>query len=121
MSSLVCVAIGGSLGAVARYVVSGILLHRYSGHQFPLATFCVNILGCFMIGLAMALATKYHLLGQEARLLFVTGFLGSFTTFSAFGFETVYLLKRGEVLLAGGNVVLSVLLGILAVFLGSRI
>jgi CrcB protein len=115
------VGLGGFLGAIARYKVSSALLHWYGAEGFPLGTFVVNILGCLLIGVSVGLSARVTFFDQQARLLFVTGFLGSFTTFSAFGLETFYLIKRSEMMLAGSNVVLSITCGLFALWCGSRL
>jgi CrcB protein len=78
----------------------------------------VNVAGCLLAGVLAGLAEKHELLSADARLLLFTGLLGGFTTFSAFGLETMYLLRKGELLVAGSNVALSVAAGLLALWLG---
>jgi len=94
MTRLVLVALGAALGGVARYAVAGAVQARI-GPLFPLGTLAVNVLGCAAIG---ALTGSGYAIGlsDEARLLLVVGLLGSFTTFSAFGYETVALLAGGR-------------------------
>ena len=75
-------------------------------------------LGCLIIGLLAGLAVKSDYFTTDMRLLLFTGLMGGFTTFSSFGLETFYLLKRGEYLIASSNIVLSILVGMLALFLG---
>ena len=118
MKGILLVAIGGAIGSVARYKLSGWVLHHTLDWRFPAGTFSVNVLGCLLAGLLAGLAEKQDLLSPEARVLLLTGVLGGFTTFSAFGLETMHLLRRGEVLVAGANVVLSVIAGLLALWLG---
>lgn len=118
MKEVALVALGGALGSVARYKLSGYVLHHTLDWRFPAGTFAVNVAGCLAAGILAALAEKHHLIAPEARLLLFTGILGGFTTFSAFGLETVHLLRRGEVLVAGANVGLSVAAGLAALWLG---
>ena len=118
MKGILLVAVGGAIGSVARYKLSGWVLHHTLDWRFPAGTFSVNVLGCLLAGLLAGLAEKQDLLSPEARVLLLTGVLGGFTTFSAFGLETMHLLRRGEVLVAGANVVLSVIAGLLALWLG---
>jgi len=118
MKSILLVAFGGALGSVARYKLSGWVLHHTVEWRFPLGTFVVNVVGCLIIGVLAGLAVKDDLFSNESRLLLFTGIIGGFTTFSAFGLETFYLLRRGEVLVAGSNIALSVLVGLLALWLG---
>lgn len=113
-TAMLLVAAGGALGSVARYKLSGLVLHHTPDWRFPLGTFVVNVLGCFAAGLLAALAERHHLFTPETRLLVFTGVLGGFTTFSAFGLETVHLLKRGEHGMAAVYVGSSVLVGLAA-------
>ena len=78
----------------------------------------MNVLGCLVAGVLLGLAEKYDYFSADARLLLFTGVLGGFTTFSAFGLETMFLMRRGEWLVAGSNVVLSVTAGLVALWLG---
>jgi fluoride exporter len=120
MKNLLLVALGGCLGSVARYVAGGWILHLTAQQRFPYATFAVNVVGCLIAGLLAGLADGLDLLGREARLFLFTGVLGGFTTFSAFGLETAYLLRRGELAVAAAYVIGSVGLGVVAVWLGMR-
>lgn len=118
MKGVLLVALGGAMGSVARYKLSGLVLHHTIDWRFPAGTFAVNVLGCLVAGILAGLAEKHDLLSAEARLLLFTGVLGGFTTFSAFGLETMFLLKRGEVGIAVANVVVSVIAGLAALWLG---
>ena len=111
-------AAGGALGSVARYKLSGLVLHHTIGWRFPAGTFAVNVIGCFVAGLLAGLAEKHDFFSPETRLLVFTGILGGFTTFSAFGLETMHLLKRGELGIAAANVLLSVAVGLAALWIG---
>jgi CrcB protein len=110
------VGIGGALGSMARYGV-GLALPSIG---FPYATLAVNVIGCFAIGLALPTMERAVALPQDLRLLIVVGFLGGFTTFSAFGNETLALIRAGAGL-ALLNVAANVLLGLAAVVLGRAI
>jgi CrcB protein len=112
------VAVGGGIGSLLRYAVAGGVLHQTTDWRFPMGTFVVNMIGCLVIGVLGGLAVKHDLFSNELRLFLFTGLLGGFTTFSAFGLETFYLLRRDELLIAGGYVVASVLLGLLLVWVG---
>lgn len=118
MKALLLVAAGGAAGSLARYALSGLALHHTSEWRFPLGTFLVNVLGCLAAGVLGGLAVKHDFFSPDTRILLFAGVLGGFTTFSAFGLETFYLLRRGEFLVAGGNVMLSVFVGLLALWLG---
>jgi fluoride exporter len=118
MMSLLLVALGGALGAVARWKLGGLVLQHTIDGRFPASTFLVNLLGCLVAGLLAGLATKLDMLSHEARLFLFTGLLGGFTTFSAFGIETVALLRRGEMGIASAYVIASVAAGVGGVWLG---
>lgn len=115
------VALGGGLGAVARFALSGWLLPHTLQQKFPWPTFAVNVLGCLIAGTLFAFAAKHDAFSPNLRLFLFTGVLGGFTTFSAFGLETAHLLKRGEVGIAVAYVVFSVLCGIGAIALAYRL
>jgi CrcB protein len=118
VKAILLVALGGAVGSVARYKLSGLVLHHTLDWRFPAGTFAVNVAGCLAAGILAGLAEKHHLLSADTRLLLFTGVLGGFTTFSAFGLETMHLLKRGDIAIAGANVVLSVVAGLVALWLG---
>lgn len=118
MKAILLVAIGGAVGSVARYKMSGYVLQHAIDWRFPAGTLAVNVIGCMGAGLLAGLAGRHDLLSPDARALLFTGLLGGFTTFSAFGLETMLLLKRGELLVAGANILLSVALGLAALWLG---
>jgi CrcB protein len=113
------VAVGGGLGAVCRYLIGAALAARL-GPTFPWGTFTVNVTGSFVAGLLVGLGDGRGL-ATGARLLAVTGFLGGYTTFSAFGVETLRLLEQQGAGLAAGNVIASVTLGLLAAGTGLAI
>jgi CrcB protein len=117
MDRFLAVALGGALGSCLRYAAN-VLAHRQWPSSFPYATALVNITGCFAIGLLAVLADERALFGPTARVFLLVGVLGGFTTFSAFGHETLALVGRGELGWAALNVVGQVLLGLLAVWLG---
>ena len=111
-----CLSIGGALGVNARYWL-GVALNRWVGHQFPWATFTINVTGSFAIGfLTMALAR--WLPHPNVRLFVLVGFLGGYTTFSTFAFESLTLWERGESGLMCGYLGGSVAAGLAAVALG---
>lgn len=116
MVKTLMVAVGGMVGSVLRYGVT-VLAQRLCGDAFPLGTLTVNTVGCFVVGVLLPLLDR-QLLSSESRALLMVGLIGGFTTFSAFGFETVELARRGAVDLAFTNVALNVGLGLLAVWLG---
>jgi CrcB protein len=113
---MLLVAAGGAIGSMARYQIGAWVLARTESWAFPLGTFIVNVLGCLIAGVLIGVAEYKNFLTLEVRLLVFTGFLGGFTTFSAFGVETVALIERGAYGVAAGYVVSSVVIGIGALF-----
>ncbi len=120
MANILIIGIGGFLGAVIRYSVAFWIGERW-GRSFPLGTFIINVTGSFLIGLLMTLLTERFMVNPQWRLLLVVGFLGAYTTFSTFEYETGALLKDGEWLIAGLNLTLSVSFGFIALKLGEVI
>ena len=110
--NIILVAIGGAIGSVCRYLVSGLNVT-----SFPWGTFTVNVLGSLIIGLAVGLVNR-GIASPEMKLLLVTGFCGGFTTFSTFANESFSMMKAGDVLLTALYVGASVIIGILAVWGG---
>ena len=119
LSNFLSVGCGGFLGAIARYSLSGWLTRLNSYGDFPIGTLADNVLGCFLIGILGGLVERLQVFHPTVALFLITGILGGFTTFSAFGFETVFLLRRGAYLLASLNVIGSLTLGLLGVGLGT--
>ncbi len=117
MTGVLAVALGGALGSVARYG-AGVALGRALGASFPWGTLAVNVLGCLLIGAVLHAADERGGISPATRLFVATGFLGGFTTFSAFGLETVLLARGRDLLAASANVVANVGLGLAAVWLG---
>jgi CrcB protein len=118
--NIIIIGIGGFLGAIARYGAALWIGQRW-GRTFPLGTFIINISGSFLIGLLMSLFTERFMVNPQWRLLFVVGFLGAYTTFSTFEYETGALLRDGEWLIAMLNVILSVIVGFMALKAGEVI
>jgi fluoride exporter len=118
VKSLLIVALGGAIGSILRYLLSAWTHHHAVNWRFPIGTFTVNIIGCLMIGILAGLIVKHHFFSMEVRLFLFTGIAGGFTTFSAFGMETFYLLRRDEVLIAGSYVISSVVVGLVVVWIG---
>lgn len=115
----VWVATGGALGSVGRYWLSGLVAARL-GETFPWGTLVVNVSGSFVIGLLAALTAPEgrFLVSPSVRLFFMVGVCGGYTTFSSFSLQTLNLLREGEWLYAAGNVLLSVILCMVGVWLG---
>lgn len=118
MLKLFALGVAGGIGTLARYWLAN-LAHRFMRGTFPIGSLVVNLLGCLLIGLVMYLVREHQTLHPEARTVVCVGLLGGFTTFSAFGFETFELVRRGSFALAGANVAGNVVLGIGAVWLGT--
>ena len=118
MKAVLLVALGGAIGSVARYKLSGYVMQHALDWRFPLGTFTVNVVGCLVAGVLAGLAEKHGMFSEDTRVLLFAGLLGGFTTFSAFGLETMHLLKRGDYAVALANVVVSVVAGMLALWLG---
>jgi CrcB protein len=116
MQAMLLVALGGALGSVTRYKVGALVLQQSGATQFPAGTFTVNVAGCLIAGLLAGLGEHFDFLTADVRLFLFTGFLGGFTTFSAFGVETIGLFERGEWAVAALYVLLSVLCGLAALW-----
>jgi CrcB protein len=121
MKDMLFVGLGGFIGAVARYKLGGWVLHHTADWRFPLSTFLVNTIGCLVIGLLAGLATRHHVFSHDLRLFLFPGILGGFTTFSAFGYETFFLIRKGDSHVAFSYVLLSVVCGLLLVWLGFKL
>ena len=117
ISNYFIIGLGGFLGAVARYIVA-LWIGQKWGRIFPLGTFVVNISGCFLVSLLMSLLTEKYMASPQLRLFLVIGFLGAYTTFSTFEYETGNLVKDGEWSIALANIILSVTAGFVALKLG---
>lgn len=120
MTQWLLVFLGGGLGSLTRYLAGVALFTRFP-MQFPLATFTINVSGSFLIGLAMVLLNARYAAHPNWRLLLVVGFLGGYTTFSSFEWETLTLTRTGHPLLGIAYVAASVVAGYLAVWLGATL
>lgn len=117
MLEVILVAVGGAIGSTARYLVSTWAATRY-GAEFPYGTLIVNIVGCFIIGVFMTLATERLSISPYWRLFITVGFVGGMTTFSSFSYETIHLLQEADMLRAFYNIGLNILVGFSATWLG---
>jgi len=115
--TLLIIGTGGFIGSVLRYL-GQLAAGKLFPPSFPMGTFLINVLGCFVIGMVYALSEKGNLLSAELRLFLAVGFCGGFTTFSTFASDNLMLLKDHSIGLLLANVAGSVMLGILAVYLG---
>jgi fluoride exporter len=111
------VALGGGIGSAARYLVGGWFAARF-GAAFPYGTFVVNVTGSFIVGLFLAYAQERVSLSPYWRLFFAVGFVGGYTTFSTYEYESVRLLQDGEMLLAAVYLIGSVVTGGVAAIAG---
>jgi CrcB protein len=109
-------AVAGAVGTLARFGLQALVQRGRPG--FPYGTLAVNLLGCLLFGLVWALGEGRQVLAPSARQVVLVGFMGSFTTFSSFAFETTLLLEAGEIALAAANVVVSNAAGFLALVAG---
>jgi len=108
MTRLLLIGAGGFLGSVARYLASGVVQTTMRSETFPYGTLAVNVVGCFVIGAVSHLSESRGAFTADTRAFLVVGVLGGFTTFSAFGNETVNLLRDSEPWLAWANVAANV-------------
>ena len=118
MMNIFFVGVGGAFGSIARYLMVAFIGRFFPGVAFPCGTLTVNVVGCFAIAFIGALAADKINLTADARLFLFTGILGGFTTFSAFGYETFYLLKASHFFLVFLNILANLFLGLGAVVLG---
>lgn len=109
---------GGGLGSVMRYAVQLVMHERIVAYNFPWATFTVNIIGSFFIGLFYSLSARFNL-SEEVRLFLTAGLCGGFTTFSTFSNDNLALIREGQWLAALIYIVLSIVLGVVACLAGA--
>jgi|SRR5215469_1953166 len=117
MNKYLIVGIGGALGSIARFWVGGYVYERL-GARFPYGTFVINSTGCFVVGFVMTILTERSYLSPNWRLLIPIGFIGAYTTFSTFEYETLMAVRDGAMLTAFLNVVLSLVVGFAGVWIG---
>jgi len=115
--NLFLMALAGGAGALCRYGLGG-LVQRLAGERFPAGTMAVNLLGCLLFGFVWGWLETRAGFSPQTRMVVLTGFMGAFTTFSTFAFETANLLQSGQWLAAALNVGLQTMLGVLLVFAG---
>lgn len=119
MQQILLVGLAGALGAVARYLLSSVVTGLF-GASFPWGTFLVNVLGCLLFGLVIGLAERFELIGDVVRLTLLTGFMGAFTTFSTFIFDTHLFLGEGKWLMGMLNVAGQIVIGMLCLWGGQK-
>ncbi len=121
MIKILIIGSGGFLGAILRYFMSGYAQRLSGSYSFPVGTLAVNLIGCFIIGVMSKMTEDLGLFSIETRMFLTIGFLGAFTTYSTFGYETLNLLRDNEWLYAFAYVGLHLFLGIGAVWVGRSI
>ena len=114
---MLLIGLAGALGTLARYGLSGVI-QRLAGGNLPWGTIIVNIVGCFLFGLVWTLADERLMIDAETRLVVLGGFMGAFTTFSTFIFDTGGFVREAQWLLAGGNLLLQTASGLAFLFIG---
>lgn len=120
MENLIAIGLGGFIGSVLRYQIS-LWSKGALGSHFPFGTIIVNVSGCFLIGLIMALAAKNPGFSPLLKNFITIGFLGALTTFSTFSFETITHFEQGDFTVAGLNILLNVSVSIVAVIIGAYV
>jgi CrcB protein len=118
MLKLLLIALGGAVGTLARYGTSTALIPATDRTGFPLGTLAVNLFGCLVIGYLNGLFLERLVIRPEYRAMLLVGFLGGYTTFSTFGWETSQLLRERQYLLLATNVLISNVVGVALVIVG---
>lgn len=117
MAKLIYIGVGGFFGAILRYLISGFVMNKIDS-SFPYGTFAVNLVGCFLLGMFSELTLEHLTINPYWRTMITVGFIGAFTTFSTLSLETFMLLEDKSFLLAGANLLGSIVFGLLFVWLG---
>ncbi|MFA7256361.1 MAG: fluoride efflux transporter CrcB [Kiritimatiellales bacterium] len=123
MKIILCIGLGGFFGAIARYGMTAGVQHWIGGRlgDFPVGTLTVNLLGCLVLGFIGHLLSERFEMAAEIRFALTVGFLGAFTTFSTYAYETLAMAREGEHLVAWINLLASNTLGLFAVWAGYRL
>jgi len=117
IAEIIYIGCGGFFGAVSRFLVSG-YANKLCGKGFPYGTLTVNVAGSFLLGMISFLAISRDMMSDNVRVMITVGFLGAFTTFSTFSYETFNLIKEGSYYLSLMNIVTNILICLAAVALG---
>jgi CrcB protein len=112
------IGLGGFTGAVARYYSYPLIGKFFNLQRFPFGTFIINMIGCFFIGIIAGLLNSLLKSNEIVKAFFILGFLGSYTTFSTFAYETYKLLEDGRIIASFANIFFQALIGIIGVWLG---
>ena len=115
---LLWIALAGSLGALARYGLAGFVQNLTHTSRFPWGTAAVNLLGTFLFGVVWSMAEERLVISGETRIIILTGFVGAFTTFSTFMFESGGLLRDEQWTLAFANLAFQIIVGLVCLFIG---
>ncbi|UJF29284.1 fluoride efflux transporter CrcB [Kaistella sp. 97-N-M2] len=118
MKNLVYIFLGGGFGSVLRFLISNYTQKLWNISSFPMGTFVVNMLGCFLIGV---FTTYFIRIDSSLKFLLITGFCGGFTTFSTFSAENFSLWQSGNYFILGLYILLSIIVGLIAVYLGLQV
>jgi CrcB protein len=118
VQNILLVGAGGFIGSILRYLLAGWSQALFKTLVFPFGTFVVNVVGCLVIGAMAGWTDNFQLFSAQARLFLLMGVLGSFTTFSTFGYETMAMMKNGDLSFALFNVLTHLVLGTGAAFAG---
>ena len=121
MKDFLLVGLGGMFGSMSRYLIYLLTTPFLINYKFPWATFIINIAGCCLLGMTLPYIERLTNMSTEFRLLIIVGFLGGFTTFSAFGLELVHLIKQEMIITAIMYSVLSVIFGVIGLWLGMSV
>jgi CrcB protein len=121
LTNILLVGLGGFVGSVLRYLVSGYVQQSAKSIDFPYGTLAVNVIGCFIIGFLAQLAEEHGVFTSQSRSFVFVGILGGFTTFSSFGNETLNLARDSQIMGSLANIGANVVLGLFAVWLGRTV